>query len=61
MKIRTIVGQEEVDPMVSYIRKRGIIYCVFQTDKSVNGKRITQQVVLKDLETKFFRLHMNLF
>lgn len=34
VKIRSMVGQEKVDSKVSYIRKRGIIYRVFQTDKS---------------------------
>lgn len=47
VKIRSMVGQEEVDSKVSYIRKRGIIYRVFQTDKSGNGKRFTQLVVPK--------------
>lgn len=56
VKIRSMVGQEEVDSMVSYIRKRGIIYRVFQTDKSGNSKRFTQLVVPKRFRNKVLSL-----
>lgn len=56
MKIRTMVRQEKVDSKVSYIRKRGIIYRVFQTDKSGNGKRFTQLVVPKRFRNKVLSL-----
>lgn len=56
VKIRSMVGQEEVDSKVSYIRKRGIIYRVFQTDKSGNGKRFTQLVVPKRFRNKVLSL-----
>lgn len=39
-----------------YIRKRGVIYRIFQSDKSESGKQFTQLVVSKRLRTEVLSL-----
>jgi hypothetical protein len=55
-KIRSLVGREDDNSNVSYIRKRGIIYRIFQSDKSENGKRLTQLVVPRRFRSKVLSL-----
>ena len=55
-KIRSLVGREDDNSNVSYIRKRGIIYRIFQSEKSESGKRLTQLVVPRRFRSKVLSL-----